>query len=894
MPPRIRTRATKVLKENIDVVKKSRVKSDGKITKPSRKALADKTNSLSDDNASIDLPVKTPKKTLNSKNTKPKEDDEVRHRRQRKLPSRYIENQTLKNLSNSKGLLVKQSSVTSKTKTTTKITPVKEIPIKTTEVVKGLIKQRTNIESSSKVPNNKIVSKSGKSTKNADNQESITKFLTKSETHPVRNCRTQSTVEKSPKDSVNVSSPFKTPSKDTENSLLANRPKRVCRLPSRFEDHSISPNKFIAVQPCHASTPIPQKTTKVVSKTTENVSVEEGNDAITKHNKMTRKLIPRAIKSKIANNTNSSNSSIDKISPDTNNNGKKILKSKRATVKKQVSPDNKIKPFAKRLLDKSSSFRVLEDRKSSENGLDVYEFTFDPNEEPQQKKKRKKPVRKRPAKPKTVVKSNYNDNVSKALAKLKCKVKPSQTKHVQSNVKPMENLARPIEDQAIPTENQVMPTGNHVTPTENVIPSVAKNVQSSQPIAKQTTENIPQSNYSAHLIPLMPETNESVNLIHASNHASIRVEDIAADFEFSDHNNDINYSPVNSPHHDPIPKHHETIPEVPEANKSIAPVNNKDPLNLQDVSFFEEPPVASSSMNISARHPLASPWRVEFGSLPMKWHNNTYVKPNMTPAVESSFVNSEVTKKKHIYTNMVPEQEPLPEVFENAAPALKQTSIILFMKEVAERNANKKKRRRSQTSRPIFDDITGNSNEAYKSPKKAKITKDFTPNTSINTNTSKDQESSSNISHKTLSPDKKKNSKDCTYFGFDETENIDQENVSPVKVNPNPKTRVLRSRNVLQELNTQPMPTRAAKPVSAKAKMTSSEVVEQLYDQLKSAENAQLPVNENAKELGDNTGATNVDDLSLCEDNEDSQSVHLFEDIEVVHHLKVNMMLKNL
>uniref|UniRef100_A0A2A4JM70 Uncharacterized protein n=1 Tax=Heliothis virescens TaxID=7102 RepID=A0A2A4JM70_HELVI len=547
-------------------------------------------------------------------------------------------------------------------------------------------------------------------------------------------------------------------------------------------------------------------------------------------------------------------------------------------LNKTQSPIKKVSPkqTTKKKADKNLSFKLLGSKMQSQEKEnkdldDVYEFTFDPNEEPKpQKKKRKRTVTKKSVptdKPKKVVgKSRYDQIINKTLAALKKAIQATKT-----------------------TEAPKLP---QITETS------------------KEAENIQQNNATNHVLQTNNVTNDNnmalndtgKTSVHECNYPSIRVEDIAADIEPSiDHHADLNYSPVNSPRSIGFktPNTHQSLNhgETPERS-----VQNKDPLNLaEELSFFDEQPVASSSMIMSVRHPLASPWRVEFGRLPIKWPNNSYVKANMTPAVESSFINSEdsTNKKKHVYTNMVPLTSEMFTDIADTTPNLKQTSIISFIKEMAEKSAKKKRGRSVSPAKAIYQDIDDNNAETNKNKKSEKKgASNKAPNPTINTSeevsssgndTSHAKENSKeerkkrkrknneNICDLPAKSPRKQKDKDGTFFGFDETE-IQDENVSPVKVNNNPRSRSLRPRSkaVLQEING---PTRAVLPLAAKTKIaTSSEAVNKVYEELKSAADAPVFLERNVNE-----NETNVVEPSM---NDDSQSVHLFEDIEVVHHLK--------
>ncbi|KOB76259.1 Uncharacterized protein OBRU01_06219 [Operophtera brumata] len=836
MPPRIRTRATKDLKENVHVVKKTKVKSDGKITKL-RKALSDKNNSLSDDNASIDVPIKTSKVALKNKAPKTISNDGARPRRVRRLPTRYIEPQVLNNLSNEDIPLENQASVisitgTSHTKPLPKHEKVQQPPPRDNK----LLSKNEEVKLTTNRPNRKCLLQSSKEPETVKTKPPI-------------------------KQNHCISSPVNTPSQCLDSSLITHHPKRICKLPPKYHEFSISPNKFIPLHPSHASTPIVQKKAKALNN--ENVTKlglekrrtrkdkkENNNDENTKG---IEHYLSKSSKRTAAKYT--SVSSKDKTSPDTNNNPKV----KRTLTKRVISTKSPTKSpkastktdFGKRLLDKSFSFRVLEDRKSQDKDQDVYEFTFDPNEEPTPKKKRKKVVRKRPPKPKTVVlKNNYDKNVQLALNALKSKIKPSQhqnkqhpqTQSVPTNVPTVDKNTVCKMERSQPQNTQHPQTQS--LPTN--VQTVNKNTTRKITIIEDITIKPAAENKSLNDTPSLP-VNESAKSIHMSNYASIRVEDIAADFEQMD-NDEINYSPVNSPCH--------ATPEIQENESHIIAVS-KDPLNLQgDTSFFDEQPVASSSMNASARHPLASPWRVEFGNLPVRWQADTYVKPNMTPAVESSFINSEeISKKKHVYTNLLAEEPFL----QDDGPNLKQTSIISFMREVAERSLKKKRARSVSPTKAnsLFEDMT-NTDVAYKTSKKAK--KDnvpASPNASNSSNDTCEKENSNennenhnensipkenlNLIEESPAKKSKKKLRDDKFFGFDESERYDQENVSPVKNIQHAQTsRGLRakSRAVLQEVNALCGPTRAVLPVTVISKLASSDVVEKLYEQLKSADDA--------------------------------------------------------
>lgn len=808
MPPRTRTsKPAKGLKENVENVEKTKVMTSGKGTKSVRKVLADKTNSASDDNAS----VKTTKK-VNKKPTETGKENNQRPRRDRRLPNRFVEFNVLKNLSNNKEIFTPESTV-------------------------------------SKVPTKSIVNVS-------------------------------SSTEAS----------IKTPQKPIETSLVANRPRRICRLPSKFEDHSISPSKFVPVQPVHASTPKLQKTgpksnenrkkTKFNSNEPQNISKEKV-DKTTKNKNSLQAGKPKTVLKKdvsvkktcepIAKNNNSViqgrtlRGRREEVTSSSLHTKEKTTKAKKSL---EGSRNKSSETLNAKKVSPNFSFRVLENKNSSQDkkNSDIYEFTYDPNDEPPpQKKKKRRVVKKKQSKPKTVVfKNNYDRNLSQTMSALKSAIakKPTEIQKIPNGeVNPKSIMANNQRSIQIPTYTQP------VTNTD---------------ITKPTTTTIE--------APILSERNKSV-----------QIEDIAADFEIS-LDQDLNYSPVNSPDSN-RPK--TPIVQVQPPTPTSA-IHNNDPFNLRDdLSFFDNQPVASSSMNMSARHPQASPWRIEFENLPIKWHTNSYVKPNMTPAVECSFVNFEENKKKHVYTDMVPQSnEPLPEIVEKSTPNLVQPSIISFIKEVVEKSASKKQRPRSETPTACIFSEAANSNKVINNvtkqtrqvmtPKKNTADKPASKNLS-NTSNKKENSTTLNmqISHESLKrkndcdlieiPSKTPRKDNDKYFGFDDSE-VDQENVSPSKNIDARKIRALRprARAVLKEINEQG-PTRALLPLAVKPK--DSERVNRLYEEMKSATDAPVFPVEDALQ---NEPAAETTDIDLI-DNEDSQSVHLFEDFEFAHHLNVSI-----
>ncbi|CAG9789065.1 unnamed protein product [Diatraea saccharalis] len=837
MPPQTRRcKTTKDVKENIDVISQIKNKNFGKASKQ-RKALADKTNSASDDNLSTEFTKEV--KLVTDKGKETILDVQTRTLRGRK---------NLGKGSKPRKALSDSTYSASGNNLSTEVSNKIKVVIEKGKEAISEVQARPRRER--KLPNRYNESKVLINLSSLD----------KTDQHD------------SSKDSEKIASPFvspfKTPQRHINNSLITNRPKRICRLPSKFSDHSVSPNKFIPVG-CNASTPIIQNKMLNVEMdvvATNTLTGKAITQKVTNQNKINLKKNIKKKKSEISTHN---------ISPDTNNNAKKRqLREKKVVNKnevpfssqKEVSTDKKA--TGKRLLQNNYSFKVLEDKtkptKRDNSHLDVYEFTYDPNEEPPpQKKKRKRTVKKKQIKPKIVTfKNNYDYNVSKALVALKNAVK----KPIDSQIdKPLVVENKNDQQQTVSTANILL------TPAITTTSSAFK---------------VPTEIFVPEDTPQKPVNNT-------------RVEDVAADFGPHMEHNDINYSPVTSPNHGKSSALNDD---------TLQQSMNHDPLNLQDnLSFFDDIPVASSSMNTSVRRPHASPWRVEFQQLPIKWQVNTCIKPNMTPAVESSFINfNSSNKKKHVYTNLVPESdEVLPEIVSKDKPNLTQTSIISYIKEVVEKSASKKQRALSVTptkANSVFEDFspmsTATNRDMYNTPNKtpSREASNKTPSNQASNNNGTQNKIQENVvntdkenskdstksKRKTQTPNSAHKHKDGTFFGFDDSE--DQENVSPVKID-NPRVRALRprARAVLQEINAESGPTRAKIPIAAKTNIVaSSDAVNKIYEGIKSATDAPVFPKNNIK--NDNTNV-NIDNQPSLQD-EDSQSVHLFEDIELIHHLK--------
>ncbi|CAG4931474.1 unnamed protein product [Parnassius apollo] len=702
------------------------------------------------------------------------------------------------------------------------------------------------------------------------------------------------------KKAVVILTPLKPHNKIIETSLADCRPKRICRLPSKFEDYSVSPNKHIPVHPIQASTPIVQNES---SKISSKIKITKDNVEVSRKQKLQSRIKNRLnikednLEEKTSLNSNvsiekSKTNQVPSTKPlpikkatqktlkgtkkdmvsskkqsDTNNNANDLTKDKGLCIA-SLPCMNVNKNNGYRFLEKNYSFKVFDDRKAMKRDastLDVYEFTYDPTEEPApQKKKRKRVVQKRKEKPKTILTNNYDRNVAKSLAALKniLLTKSSQTKQ-------------------------------HTEKTVTETKTIQKNITSNQNL-----------NQNKETKTATKQVNNAVQEALQKHYNSFQVEDIVLESEpVANGHSDINYSPVNSPNHVSISN------EPKQGNNNAVEVNttNKDPLNLQDDhSFFDECPAASSSMNVSTRNPLATPWRVEFERLPIKWQVNTYVKPNMTPAIESSFINFNDNKRKHVYTNMVPEENcTLPEIIEsNNATNLKQTNIISFFKEVVDKNTSKKFKNKATPikTNSIFEDITNTSETAVTpvkqiaSNKKSKSVTPIKKKSSDNVTSSTDNTSVSDKENsiETIQNDKQKpqssiKDNDVTFFGFDESDEQNQENVSPNKEKCPIRALRPRSRAVLRELNVQTVPKRAVYKQTEKNKNNDNARNNKIFDEMKASN---PPISqENAENICDNSKDINDPIIAHSANlsGEDSQSVHLFEDLElldVIHHVK--------
>ncbi|GBP13461.1 hypothetical protein EVAR_4215_1 [Eumeta japonica] len=532
------------------------------------------------------------------------------------------------------------------------------------------------------------------------------------------------------------------------------------------------------------------------------------------------------------------------------------------TIVKQIFPNRKNSSACNKKTDHLKSLKNKKESTRIEENLGVYEFTYDPNDEPPPQKKKRKRVTKKPApKPKSYFfTQNYDKNLSKALENLKARMKKTV-----STVDKVPSVN--VEDNRLQSKMQII---------ENQV-SIEKNV---------------------------PEKMNPTKL--AAKTALAENKQIECD---------INYSPVHTPN--PIFDRPQT-PIINEAN---------DVLGVQDdISFFDDIPVASSSLNAS-KNSFASPWRVTI-NLPHKTPVNMCLKPDMTPAFDGSFIDDEtLTNKKHVYTNILSEPtetmshraESTP-VNENSS--WKQSSIMSFIKEVTVKNLKKKKFLTPIKNNSIFDDsiidVDAITKQSFKTPSEEKtLNRSKTPESpellEENYNKSTPEKHTTPISpncksstqNKTKSVEKRSKRRNSinkptlkeapqendigNCFGFDDTEN-NQENMPLNRVIDHKRIQALKpkSRAVLQELN-RIGPSRANLPRVAKAKVRDTEEINKIYEQMQSKETAVLDIVENERSDGKNSDASAVvQEITNGINDDDSQSVHLFEDIDIVHHLKPN------
>ncbi|CAH2045777.1 unnamed protein product, partial [Iphiclides podalirius] len=131
-----------------------------------------------------------------------------------------------------------------------------------------------------------------------------------------------------------------------------------------------------------------------------------------------------------------------------------------------------------------------------------------------------------------------------------------------------------------------------------------------------------------------------------------------------------------------------------------------------------------------------------------------------------------------------------------------------------------------------------------------------------------------------------KRDKNITYFGFDESEGHNQENISPHKKFDKQRKRALRprSRAILQELNVQKQQSGIPRFISENGKKNKKTNVNNILND-KVTESFPEKTDDCNSEIGNDINNAVISDCANIS-QEDSQSVHLFEDLEVVHHVK--------
>lgn len=747
MPAQPRTNKLIKAKENILGQNVKSQKNVG-LRRRQRVPLADKTNSTSGNNTSIEVKSKASNKTL-----KVNIEETMRPRRDRRLPSRFNDNQLLINLSNAS---IKEGSPVKQLKNPSKITKTKKANTR-------------------KSPNNTSVD--------------------------------------------NLSS-----KKKVDGSLVQKR-HRIHELPAKFENKVISPVKSPQVQ--HKN---PSKKSQVNAK---NLNVDK--KVVIRRNPVRTQVKPS--KSDLTKNSNQIKSpgKIIKDNADKNNNPNARKQSRIIASKDKDKTKYNIN-FSYRLLEKQKA-------KSAEEKLAVYEFTFNPAEEPvPQKKKRKRIIRKKtePKFKNIFVSDNYNKNLTKTLASLK-------------------NII-------------IKKTGSEIVSKGH---AVAKNASVLETAPVTSAEHVKTVDK-----PSTPVTDQNIN----TNDASEPLVSVSPANELQqDHFVDnINYSPATSPAF-----HRDGETSATNETRDLEHTTVKNVESSEEISFLEAEPIASSSMNLSLRIPKASPWRAEFNNLPIKWATNTYVKPDMTPAVESSFMHFE-NGKKHVYTNILTDVD-MPEIVNTSDNSnLKQSTLLSFFKEVC---CDKKKSKKYATPRKknsIFED-SPNVTTAHVHAD-TPIADDVVEETAINVKTP----SKRKISVTEDVPSKTR--KDATptvddYFGFDESTLNDQENISPDGKIEKPVGMKTRSK-VLGEINRNAAPFRANIP-KIKEKVLKEQVIEELQEKL-------APEYVEPEDMGENINAS---DSSSSEEEEEEEveedrnmekegsPIPLFEDIEVFHYNKVNYII---
>lgn len=508
-------------------------------------------------------------------------------------------------------------------------------------------------------------------------------------------------------------------------------------------------------------------------------------------------------------------------------------------VKKPITPEYN-KNFSFKLLQEKNSPKKIEEK------LAVYDFTYDPTEEPLPQKKKRKRVVQRKAVPKPkpyFVDNNYNKNISKALNALRSMVKNKSEKN-NNDTSIIENKSLEVKD--IQNKN----TEVHGVEVQNKDTSVR---------------------------PTEPEP------IVTFNHESLNYTPVAS----PNHNNTVKLSLIN----DNLDLVQKTGTETQTPNKNLDPVNIQ-----EELSFFDDIPLANSSMNTS-RYPQASPWRAKFEELPIKWGTNTYVKPNMTPAVESSFINFENNKKKHVYTNILDVNTNPPEIVNttNDNPNWKQTSILSYIKGANEKNLSKRNQIITPTKEnSLFNDLnktSGSEGSFHNKTPEGTPLKDNNRSNLVSQNKGDRSEKRMPLKQKNdiisnETPLRSRKEAVATldnFFGFDESSLHNQENITP---NVGKKRKKMKSNSkALKKMPTNAGPTRAKLPALKENLMPQVELV----DILKHKTDVSHLSKDKDQDLNEiSSSNSGIDkEQSVENDKEDSPPIPLFEDVEVIHHNKV-------
>lgn len=322
--------------------------------------------------------------------------------------------------------------------------------------------------------------------------------------------------------------------------------------------------------------------------------------------------------------------------------------------------------------------------------------------------------------------------------------------------------------------------------------------------------------------------------------------------------------------------------------------------DIRSMSCFSDMPAASSSMiQGSAHKPAPSPWRVNYDNEIRKWPCNFYVKASMTPSYERDTfhvigLDNNTNKTDHNNTNNVPER-PTKYVDDSQKLAnWKQTSILSFYEESMKKTAKKRCHPSKNSKEPYnFDELNP------PSPLKDSSIEEVVPV----------QVAPEKIPPKVVEIENP-NVDNC--FGFDDSAEFDQENVSPVKKPKLPNintvrggTKSLKNRGILKEINLAVnLPTRAtvSKVLKVIAKNKVIEDLDEIVEAPLVVEKVIEPVIESlAKDDSDGDSSNMEDNTTATDSVETSQAsleneMALFEDPldanepKLVHFNKVSRL----